>query len=68
MTIKERFMEWLHVRWAMLGMKLFGYEYMLLWVPNKVSDEVMAITFSYREDYLNKIVQEIDGEYPNWKR
>lgn len=64
--------EWLHDRlfvwWVLFGMKILGFRYVLPYVPNKHADEIAAITFSSREDYINKICQAVDGEWPEWNR
>jgi hypothetical protein len=64
----EWFMSQLHAYWVIFGIKVLGYKYALPYVPNKHNDLVMAITFSYREDYINKICQAIDGKWPEWTK
>jgi len=58
----EFFMNKLHGWWIIFGMRVLGYKYALPYVPNKDDDFILAITFSYREDYITKIRLLFDEE------
>lgn len=64
--MREWLMNTIHTYWALFGIKVLGYKYALPYIPNKEADLIIAITFSHRLDYVNKICQAIDGEWPEW--
>ena len=39
--------------WVWLGLKVFRWEYVDIYSPDK--DEVIAVTFSHDEEYIDKI-------------
>ena len=56
---------WVFAYWMIFGMKVLGYKFVLPYVPK---DDIIAITFSTRQDYVDKICNAIDGFYPKWEK
>lgn len=43
--------------WIGFGIKVFRWEYASMYVPDKEKDELVAITFSQSEEYIERVTE-----------